>query len=169
MRRKATLLLALLVLGLTAGSGGATELTPSEQAAIDRVAASAAEFQASLPGNAAEFNHIFAGGGTPVSNALFFPGTATCTSSGCTYLTPVPQVRKGTDIVFVNLDEGAVANSHRIVCKKRDKKGRPKCFSEQLDSPGEQSRMITTNMKPGIYGYFCSTHAGMEGAFEIIK
>lgn len=143
-------------------------MTPSEHAAIGQVAAAASDFLTSAEA-AAEFSYIFSGGGTPLTNGVFFPGTATCNTSGCTYLTPVPQIKKGTDITYVNLDEGTVSNSHRIVCKKRTKRGRPVCFSEQLDSPGEQSKMVTTKLKPGIYGYFCSVHAGMEGAFEIIK
>lgn len=167
MRRAATLLLALSMAGLQAASVGAAEVTPSTQAAIGRVAAAASDHLSAKEN--IEFNYIFSGGGTPLSNGVFFPGTTICDANGCTELTPVPEIKKGTDITYVNLDEGTVSNAHRIVCKIRTKRGRPKCFSEQLDSTGEQTLLVTSHLKPGKYGYFCSIHAGMEGTFQVIK
>lgn len=114
-------------------------------------------------------NEIFSGGGTPLTNGIFFPGTALCEDKKCEPVGPVLEVSKGSDINFTNVDEGAVSNAHRIVCLKKNKKGRPKCVSDQLDSPGESSRMITSKLKPGRYFYYCSIHAGMFGVFDIVK
>lgn len=182
MRRYATLLTALILAGSLLPAASARESTPEIQEALKRVAAAAASYEEALlqdsttppaPAPAARraavpVDRIFAGGGTPVSNGVFFPGTALCSGNECDYVTPLPQVEKGNDITFVNLDEATVANAHRIVCKKRTKRGRPLCISKQLSSPGEQARMITSKLKPGVYDYFCSVHFGMDGAFEIV-
>lgn len=116
-----------------------------------------------------EFSYIFAGGGTPLTNGVFFPGTATCSGGECTAVGAIPQIKKGTDITFANMDEGTVSNAHRIVCLGRTKTGRPKCVSEQLDSPGETSLMVTSKLRPGLYPYLCSVHFGMYGIFEVVK
>jgi hypothetical protein len=118
----------------------------------------------------AEFSTIFAGGGSPYTNGIFFPGTAICgDDETCTPIGVIPQITKGTDITFTNLDEGAVANAHRIVCLDKTKKGRPKCVSDQLDSPGDSTVMSTSRLKPAEYYYYCSVHTGMYGVFEVIK
>lgn len=172
MRRYATLLTALVLAGSLAGPVGAAGVTPDMQAATEKVAAAAASYLEALPkeDKSVEFTYLFAGGGTPLTNGIFFPGTTTCSNGDCTHYGPIPQVPRGTDITFVNLDEGSVSNSHRIVCLDRTKRGKPKCFSEQLDSPGESTRMITSRLKkPKVYTYLCTTHFGMYGAFEIVK
>lgn len=116
-------------------------------------------------------NQLFAGGGTNLTNGVFFPGTATCERDGCETvggLDPLT-IEKGTDITFTNLDPAAVTNGHRIVSIDRKKKnGKPLFFSEQVDGPA-QSTVKTRKLKPGTYFYLCSTHFGMYGAIEVVK
>ena len=116
----------------------------------------------------AEFDTIFAGGGTPLTNGIFFPGTATCRGDECTPAGAIPQVTRGTEITFTNVDEGTVSNAHRIICLDRTKRGRPRCVSEQLDSPGESSTIATSRLKPKVYYYYCPVHTGMYGVFEVV-
>lgn len=108
---------------------------------------------------------IFAGGGTFVSNGTFFPGTLVCNGADCSGLPPV-QVKKGTDLEFVNLDPAAVTNGHQIVSYKR-KAGKPIFRSPQVDGPST-AIVITSHLKPGVYRFFCATHFGMEAALEIV-
>lgn len=108
-------------------------------------------------------NFIFAGGGTPVSNGVFFPGTTFCDADGCTG-EPL-QVPRGDDITFVNLDTSTVTNAHQIVSKKR-KRGRPLFMSEVSNGP-DQTLLITSHLKPGVYRYLCSFHFAMYGQIEI--
>lgn len=109
-------------------------------------------------------NFIFAGGGTPVSNGIFFPGTTFCDGAGCTG-TPliVPQ---GEDITFVNLDVSTVTNSHQIISQKR-KRGRP-LFSSEVNNGPDTSLVVTSHLKPGVYRYLCSFHFPMFGQIEIV-
>jgi hypothetical protein len=109
---------------------------------------------------------IFVGGGTPLTNGLFFPGTQTY--DGTAY-TGVPyDVAKGSDVSLVMLDESAVANGHKMVSFKRNRKTQLPLFqSELLESPGDSSLVITSHLKPGLYRYYCSTHDGMFGAIQI--
>lgn len=119
-------------------------------------------------------NHLFAGGGTNVSNGIFFPGTATCGKDGCQTVGGLDPliIGEGTDITFTNVDPAAVTNGHRIVSierkKKGKKKGKPLFFSEQVDGPG-QTTVKTRQLKPGTYFYLCSTHFGMYGAIEVVE
>lgn len=110
-------------------------------------------------------NFIFAGGGTSVSNGIFFPGTTFCDTEGCTG-EPLP-VPRGDDITFVNLDTSTVTNAHQIVSKKR-KRGRPLFMSEVSYGP-DQSLLITSHLKPRTYKYYCSFHFGMYGQIEITR
>lgn len=108
---------------------------------------------------------LFAAGGTPVSNGIFFPGTAVCANGSC-YGEPY-QVAQGTDIRFYNLDSAAVANSHRIISKQTKKRSKAPLFSsDNVAGPGS-TLMQTSHLKPGIYDYFCTVHFGMEGRIEI--
>lgn len=117
-----------------------------------------------LPPIGAAEEPLFAGGGTPLTNGVFFPGTAACVGADCQ---GVPyEVAKGKDIRFYNLDTAAVANNHRIVSKKVSKKGRPAFQSETIGGPGS-TLMKTSHLKPGVYPYYCSVHFGMEGIIEI--
>ena len=108
---------------------------------------------------------VFAGGGTFVSNGVFFPGTLACSGSDCSGLPPI-QLERGTDLEFVNLDPSVVTNGHQIVSYKR-KRGEPVFSSDQVDGPAV-ARVITSHLKPGVYRFFCATHFGMEAALEIV-
>jgi hypothetical protein len=109
-------------------------------------------------------NFVFAGGGTPLTNGIFFPGTTICDASSCTG-EPL-QVPKGEDVTFVNLDVSTATNAHQIVSQKR-KRGRP-IFASDVNEGPDQSLVITSHLKPGIYKYFCSYHFGMYGQIEIV-
>ena len=107
---------------------------------------------------------LFAAGGTPLTNGVFFPGTAVCVGTDCQ---GVPyEVARGTDIRFYNLDSALVANSHRIVSKQVSKKGRPLFQSDTIGGPGS-TLVKTSHLKPGVYPYFCAVHFGMQGILEI--
>ncbi len=110
---------------------------------------------------------LFAGGGTPLTNGIFFPGTSLCAG---TYCVGEPyQIARGTDIRFYNLDPAVVANNHRIIAKDTKKRtGAPLFQSDNVAGPGS-TLMITSHLKPGVYGYFCSVHGGMEGLLEVTE
>jgi hypothetical protein len=109
---------------------------------------------------------VFAGGGTALTNGIFFPGTLMCSGTDCSGLPPV-QIQKGTDLEFVNLDVAAVTNAHQIMSYKR-KRGRAAFASKAVEGPDTEV-IITSHLKPGIYRFFCATHFGMEGAIEIVR
>lgn len=109
---------------------------------------------------------IFVGGGTLLSNGIFFPGTAGYYEGQ--YYGPPYQMAKGSDIELTNLDEGSIANGHQMRSFKQ-KRGRPLFISPRLDSPGESAIVITSHLKPGIYDYFCTNHFGMFGRIEITR
>lgn len=118
----------------------------------------------SLPAPGAAEEPLFAAGGTPLTNGIFFPGTALCVGTDCQ---GVPyEIARGSDIRFYNLDAAIVANSHRIVSKRKTKRGRPLFQSENVGGPGS-TLMKTSHLKPGVYPYYCSVHFGMEGIIEI--
>lgn len=120
-----------------------------------------------LPPVGAEEAPLFAAGGTPVSNGIFFPGTSLCANDTC-YGEPY-EIARGTDIRFYNLDHAAVANSHRIVSKKSKKRSKAPLFqSDNVQGPGS-TLMKTSHLKPGVYEYFCTVHFGMQGALEVTK
>ena len=108
---------------------------------------------------------VFAGGGTPVTNGIFFPGTAFANGNEISGAPPV-EVKRGSNFEFVNLDEAVVANGHKIQSFKR-KRGRPLFQSELLTKPGQKSLVVTSHLKPGVYAYFCVNHSGMLGRIEI--
>lgn len=148
MRKLPLLLAAISLLGL-----------PAAQAATsDRLPALAPIGAAEAP--------LFAAGGTQLTNGIFFPGTALCVGSDCQ---GVPyQVAAGSDVRFYNLDPAVVANSHRIISHKTNKRGRPLFSSDNVAGPGS-SLMKTSHVKPGIYGYYCAVHFGMEGLLEFTE
>lgn len=148
--RKLSLLLA----------AAATALLPTAHAAtgIDAPA---------LPPVGAAEAPLFAAGGTPLTNGVFFPGTALCAAGSC-FGQPY-SIARGTDIRFYNLDSAIVANSHRIVAKDMKRKtGAPLFQSDTVAGPGS-SLMRTSHLKPGVYGYFCTVHFGMEGLLEVTR
>jgi plastocyanin len=110
---------------------------------------------------------IFVGGGTPVSNGTFFPGTQLY--DGTSYSGVAYEVQKGSNINLVNLDESTVANGHRLVSFRRNKRtGLPLFQSALLESPGESDVVVISNLRKGLYRYYCSTHDGMFGAVQIV-
>lgn len=113
---------------------------------------------------------VFAGGGTNLTNGIFFPGTGIY--DGSKYFTVAPlQVPKGKNVDFVNLDASAVTNSHQIRSFQLVRRGRrriPLFQSPLVDGPGA-GVLITSHVKPGVYGYFCTTHGGMVGFLEVTK
>ena len=110
---------------------------------------------------------IVVGGGTPLTNGFFFPGTALPRAGGGFDGLPPLQIQQGTDVEFVNLDEATVANAHKMISLKR-RKGRPLFSSAQLSSPGQSDLVATSNLRPGIYPYYCPVHNGMWGQIQIV-
>ena len=108
---------------------------------------------------------LFVGGGTFVSNGIFFPGTAVY-QDGEYYGAPY-QIAQGTDIELINLDEGSVSNGHQMRSFKVRRNGRPLFVSGRIASPGESTVVIVSHLKPGIYDYFCTNHFGMLGRIEV--
>ncbi len=117
-----------------------------------------------LPPVGAAEEPLFAAGGTPLTNGVFFPGTAVCVGSDCK---GVPyQIDQGSNVRFYNLDTAVVANNHRIVSKRLNKRGRPLFQSETIGGPAS-TLMKTSHLKAGVYPYTCSVHFGMDGILEI--
>lgn len=108
---------------------------------------------------------VFAGGGTPLTNGVFFPGTTIY--DGYDFVGKPLPVQKGSNLQFVNLDYAPVTNSHQIRSFRR-KRGRPLFQSKLVDGPG-QTLVVTSHLKVGTYYYFCTTHTTMYGAIEIIE
>ena len=133
-------------------------LLPAAEAAVGELP--------SLPAPGAAEEPLFAAGGTPLTNGIFFPGTALCVGADCQ---GVPyEIGRGSNIRFYNLDPAVVANSHRIVSKRKNKRGRPLFQSETLGGPGT-TLMKTSHLEPGVYPYYCSVHFGMEGILEVTR
>ncbi len=109
---------------------------------------------------------LFAGGGTNVSNGVFFPGTVIYDGYNYQGLPPL-QIKQGTDLDFVNLDPSVITNGHEVISFKR-KRGRPVFQSKRVDGPA-RATIITSHLKPGVYVYFCGTHASMFGRLEVVK
>lgn len=108
---------------------------------------------------------MFVGGGTFVSNGIFFPGTAVENNGE---LVGVPyQIERGQDIELTNLDVGDIANCHQLTSLKRKRNGRPFFQSKRLCFPGDKSLVLTSVVKPGIYEAFCPIHTGMYALIEI--
>lgn len=138
---------------------------------LSLIALSAVALSCFAPGaNAIELEtgaRIVVGGGTPVSNGIFFPGTAVPRADGGFDGEPV-QLQQGTDVELINLDEATVANSHKMVSLKR-RKGRPLFQSALLSRPGDSDLVTTSNLKPGIYPFYCPVHNGMWGQLEVVR
>lgn len=108
---------------------------------------------------------MFVGGGTFVSNGIFFPGTAVYDGESLQGL-PM-QVEKGQDIELTNLDYGDIANCHQLTSFKR-KRGRPIFNSKRICSPGESTLVLMGRAKPGIYEAYCPVHTGMYALVEVL-
>jgi plastocyanin len=81
---------------------------------------------------------------------------------------PPVEITQGTDFTFVNLDEAAVGNGHKIRSFKL-RSGQPAFQSDLLTKPGQTDLVITSHLKPGNYKYYCAVHDGMFGAIQITK
>lgn len=108
---------------------------------------------------------MFVGGGTPVSNGVFFPGTAVFDGESVQGL-PI-QVEAGQDIELTNLDLGDLANCHQLTSFKR-KRGRPVFNSKRLCAPGESAIVLMGRAKPGVYEAYCPVHTGMYALVEVL-
>lgn len=115
--------------------------------------------------SARETAPLFVGGGTFVSNGVFFPGTAAYYEGE--YYGPPYQIARGTDIELTNVDQGDISNGHQMRSFKQRRNGRPLFVSARISQPGESTIVITSHLKPGIYPYFCTNHFGMLGRLEI--
>ena len=113
---------------------------------------------------------LFAGGGTPLSNGAFFPGTAIYNGEDengkPSYIGQAYQIEQGTDLQFVNLDHADLSNAHQIRSFAR-KRGRPLFESKRLEQPGQQALVVTSHLKPGVYDYYCPVHTAMYGLIEV--
>ena len=110
--------------------------------------------------------NIFVGAGTLLTNGIVFPGTAIYQSGD--YIGEPLQITSGQDLMLTNLDEGDIANGHKLQSFKRKRNGRPLFESKRLENPGEQSLVITSHVKPGIYDFNCPIHFGMYGQIEVL-
>lgn len=111
---------------------------------------------------------LFVGGGTNLSNGLFFPGTSLRQNDEWLDLGPPLQVTAGSNVTLVNLDAAALTNYHQIRSFKiRKKTGRPLFQSEPSSGP-TTTMVLTQHLKPGLYRYFCTTHFGMFGRIEVV-
>lgn len=109
---------------------------------------------------------IVVGGGTPLSNGIFFPGTAIY--DGGEFVGEPVSISQGTDIEVVNLDAEVVANAHKLVSLKLNKRTkRPLFRSPMLTTPGDRAVVITSHLKPGTYPFYCPVHSGMWGLLEV--
>lgn len=86
----------------------------------------------------------------------FFPGSP---CEGCP-TTPL-EIEQGSDVEFTGLDE----EKHRVVSKKRQR-GRL-LFNSAAVANGDSTLMITSNLKPGTYDFFCSFHPSMTGVLAV--
>src|SRR5688572_1309895 len=107
---------------------------------------------------------MFAGGGTFVSNGVFFPGTGVF--DGTTLQGMPLKVAKGQDIELMNLDYGDLANCHQLTSFKR-KRGRPLFSSKRICAPGESALVLTSQLKPGRYEAYCPVHTTMYAIIEV--
>ena len=147
-RSAASSLGALLVVGLLTG-------TPASATAQER----------KPPKCPASDVTLFAGGGTPLSNGSFFPGTATYYENE--WIGEPLVVPQGCNVKFVNLDVGTLTNGHQIVSLKT-RRGDPLFMSRYVVGP-DTATVRTRRLKQGTYPYFCSVHYGMWGLLQIEK
>ena len=58
-------------------------------------------------------------------------------------------------------------SSNKMISLKR-RKGRPLFQSDLLRRPGDTDLVTTSNLKPGLYPFYCPVHNGMWGQLEIV-
>jgi hypothetical protein len=119
--------------------------------------------------SSAEETQLFSGGGTQLSNGIFFPGTAFANEDGSVSGEPLV-VPKGNNIRLTNLDHFVVSGgAHGIRSFKRVKRGKrkiPLFSSKMIDGPGD-ALVVTSHVKPGTYSYYCPIHSGMLGIIKV--
>jgi hypothetical protein len=107
---------------------------------------------------------MFVGGGTPLTNGIFFPGVSVYDGEK---LQGVPmEIQQGQDIELTNIDEGDVANCHQLTSYKR-RRGQYLINSKRLCSPGETALVVTSHLKPGRYEAFCPIHTSMYAIIDV--
>lgn len=107
---------------------------------------------------------MFVGGGTLLTNGVFFPGLAVFDGNA---LQGAPmEIQRGQDIQLTNIDEGDVANCHQLTSYKQ-RRGRPLFNSKRLCSSGESALVLTSRLKPGRYEAFCPIHTTMYAIVEV--
>lgn len=109
---------------------------------------------------------MIVGGGTLLTNGVFFPGTAVYQSGD--YIGEPYELAGGQDIELTNIDNGDIANCHQLRSFKRKRNGRPLFQSKRLCNPGEKSLVIMSHVKPGIYDFNCPIHYGMYGLVKVL-
>lgn len=129
---------------------------------------------------------LFAGGGTNLSNGVFFPGTAVYDEDNDEFIVAGPplQVDRGKKVTFVNQDATALTNVHhvqsldfkKVKIKKKSKKGKTRkmvrwvpLFDSGPVAGPTAAEIDTSKVKPGLYYYRCLTHQGMFGALEVVE
>lgn len=120
---------------------------------------------AARTGRADTRTRIFASGGTPLTNGIFYPGTI-IQVGGAKYGEPY-EVARGSNIEFVNTDPEATANSHCMISVKRKKRTRRPLFASRCIKGPSVDVVVTSHLKPGTYEFFCPIHFGMLGAIEV--
>lgn len=120
-------------------------------------------------GAAAEETQLFAGGGTQLSNGIFFPGTGFANEDGSVSGEPLV-VPKGNNIRMTNLDHFVVSGgAHGVRSFKRVKRGKrkvPLFSSKMIDGPGD-ALVVTSHVKRGTYAFYCPVHSGMLGLIKV--
>lgn len=109
---------------------------------------------------------IVSAGGTQASNGVWLPGAAICENNACQGV-PV-RIEQGANIQFINPDPDTLANGHQIVSYKTRKKTGQALFKSELLNGPDQTLMITSHLKPGIYPFTCSVHYKMDGLLEVV-
>jgi len=137
MRR--TILSAVCLVAISAGSGGAS---------------TAVDADASLYA----FGHVH----QLENDGFFFPGTTICPPGGCTAVT-VLEVEQGSNVTFMNFDE----EPHQVAADKNAKKTRRPLFFSDAIGRGDETKIVTANLKPGSYPFHCVIHLSMKGTLVV--
>jgi hypothetical protein len=157
------------------GTGAGRRPGPAKYGRMRKLLASAlALVAASLPtigvpaahAQQAEVVPVFVAGGTNLTNGYFFPGTAIY--DGNDFVGVPLQIQQGQDVQLVNTDPAPLTNSHTMVSWLKTKKGRPLFHSGYVRGPATVT-VKTSQLKPGLYPYYCNVHAGMYGLLEVTK
>lgn len=89
----------------------------------------------------------------------FLPGQLPC--PGCPTI-PLT-IEEGSNVEFRGMDE----EPHQVTAKKK-RGGRP-LFKSGAVKNGASTLMLTANLKPGVYQFFCFFHTDMVGTLEVAE